>query len=109
MQNIPLAQAAPGMVLAKEIKSSDDPASMTVCGKGVTLTESMIERLRRMGVQSLTVEGHPVRVEGEATTEQLLAALEHRFSRVMNDPRMMKIKGMYRKQILRSMGENGGK
>jgi len=109
MQNIPISLATPGMVLAKEIKSSDDPASMTLCGKDVTLTESLIERLQRMGIQSVTVEGHPVTVEGEATLEQMLSALDSRFLRVEGDSLMMRVKEMFRKQILRSMGEPGGR
>jgi hypothetical protein len=109
MQNIPISLAVPGMILAKEIKSSDDPASMTICGKAVTLTESLIERLQRMGIQSVTVEGHPVNVEGEATLDQMLSSLESRFRRVEGDPLMMRVKEMYRKQILRSMGEPGGR
>jgi len=109
MQNIPISLAVPGMILAKEIKNSDDPSSMTICGKEVTLTESLIERLQRMGIQSVTVEGHPVNIEGETTLEQMLSALESRFSRVGGDPLMMRVKEMYRKQILRSMGEPGGR
>jgi hypothetical protein len=109
MQNIPIALVAPGMVLAKEIKSSEDPASMTICGKGVKLTESLIGRLRQMGIQSVTVEGHPVTMEGETSLDEMLAALDKRFSRVATDPLMMKIKAMYRKHIQLSMGESGGR
>ncbi len=109
MQNIPISLATSGMILAKQIQSSDDPASMTICGKGITLTESMIAHLQRMGIQSVTVEGHPINVEGEATLEQMLAALESRFRRVEGDPLMMRMKEMYRKQTLRSMGEPGGR
>ena len=109
MQNIPISLTAAGMVLAKEIKSSDGPASMTICGKGVTLTESMIGRLQQMGIQSVTVEGHPILVKGEATLEQMLVSLDQRFSRVADDPLMSKVKEIYRKQILRSMGDTGGR
>jgi GTPase len=108
MQNIPLKLAAPGMVLAKEIKSPDNSSSMTICGKGVKMTESLIDRLSRMGVQSLIVEGHPVTLEGEATLDEMLTALDMRFSRANDDPLMLKIKEIYRKQLLRSMGESGG-
>jgi hypothetical protein len=109
MQKIPISLAATGMVLAKEIKSSDDPASMTICGKGIKLTESLIDRLRQMGIQSLTVEGHPIAIDGEASLDEMLAALDKRFRRVANDPLMMKVKELYRKHILRSMGEPSGR
>jgi hypothetical protein len=109
MQNIPLTLATPGMVLGKDIKNSDDPAAMTVCGKGVKLTESLIERLGQMGIQSLIVEGHPVKIAGESTLEEMLAALEKRFTRVHDDPLMMKLKDIYRKRITQSMGDSDGR
>lgn len=103
MQNIPITLAAEGMVLAKEIKSSDDPSSMTICGKGVKLTESLINRLQSMGIQSVTVEGHPVKMPGEATLDEMLAGLDQRFSRVETDARMMKVKAIYQRMIKKSM------
>jgi hypothetical protein len=109
VQNIPITLAAEGMVVAKEIRSSEDPGSMTICGKGVRLTDSLIDRLRSMGIQSVTVEGHPVKAEGEATVEDMLAALDRRFSRVLDDPLMLSLKAMYRRQILRAMGETDGR
>lgn len=109
MQNIPISLATPGMVVAMEVKSSDDPAAMTICGKGVKLTASLIDRLRQMQIQSLTVEGHPVKMEGESSVEEMLIALDQRFSRVANDPLMMQVKELYRKHIQRSMGEPSGR
>jgi len=97
------------MVLAQEIKNSDDPSSMTICGKGVKLTESLISRLTQMGVQSVRVEGHPVKVAGEATLEEMLVELDKRFSRVEDDELMKKVKEIYRTQIFRSMGETDGR
>ena len=104
MQNIPISLAAPGMVVAREIKTSEDPSSMTLCGKGVKLTESLIDRLRQMGMQSITVEGHPIKMEGEVSLDEMLASLDKRFSRVTDDPLMMKIREMYRRNILRDLG-----
>jgi hypothetical protein len=108
MQNIPISLAAAGMVIAREIKSSSESSAGILCGKGVKLTESLLNRLRQLGVESMTVEGHPVKMEGEASVQQMLEALDQRFRRVANDPLMMKVKQMYRRQILRSMGEAGG-
>lgn len=109
MQNIPLTLAKAGMVVAKELKASDDPAGMTICGKGVKLTDSLIDRLGQMGIQSVTVEGHPVKMEGESSVEEMLAALEHRFRRAGDDSLMKTIKDIYAGQIRRSMGDAGGK
>jgi ubiquinone biosynthesis protein UbiJ len=109
MQNIPLTMVKSGMVVAKEITASDDPASMTICGKGVKLTDSLINRLEQMGIQSVNVEGHPVKMEGDSSVEEMLAALDHRFRRAGDDPLMMMIKDVYKEQIRRSMGDTGGK
>ncbi len=105
MQKIPISKAAPGMVLATDIRSSGDAAGRVLCGKGVNLTESLIQRLRHMGIESIAVEGRPIKVEGEPSLEEMLQALDRRFIRVATDPLMIKVKEMYRKQIERSMGE----
>jgi hypothetical protein len=91
------------MVLAKEIKADDNPASPPICGKGVSLTGLLISRLTQMGVQSVTVEGHPVKLEGEASLEEMLAVLDKRFAKVQADPLMMKLKEIYRSNLMRSM------
>lgn len=107
MQRIPISLAADGMVVARPIPNADDPTGMPICGKGVVLTESLIERLRDRGIQALTVEGHPVAVEGEASLEELLALLDRRFRRVETDPLMKRVKEMFRKQTIRSMEDAG--
>jgi hypothetical protein len=108
MQRIPISLAADGMVVARPVPNAHDPAGMPICGKGVVLGESLIDRLRDRGVQTLTVEGHPVAVEGEASLEELLAALDRRFRRVEADPLMRKVKNLFRNQIVRSMEDAGG-
>jgi len=108
MQNIPISLAAAGMVVAREIKTAGDAAGRMLCGKGVQLTDSLISRLRQLGIESVVVEGHPVKMEGEATLAQMLEALDRRFSRLTNDPLMMKIKLIYRKHLMESMGEEAG-
>ncbi|HOP41295.1 MAG TPA: hypothetical protein PLI53_09655, partial [Geobacteraceae bacterium] len=69
MQRIPISFAEPGMVLAKEIVRPDNPAGPALCGAGMELTESLINRLRDMGVQTLIVKGHPVCMEGDKSLE----------------------------------------
>ena len=107
MQRIPLALATDGMVVARPIPNADDPGGIPICGRGVKLTTSAIERLRDRGVQVVTVEGHPLVVEGEPTLDEMLAALDRRFRRVTHDSLMMKIRDMFRAQIIRSMGDSG--
>lgn len=96
------------MVLAKEIKTDDNPASPPICGKGVTLSDSLISRLASMGVQSVIVEGHPVMLEGEKSLEETLDVLDKRFAKVSSDPLMQKLKEIYRRQIIKSMGNADG-
>lgn len=96
------------MVLAKEIKPDDNPASSPLCGKGVTLSDSLINRLTSMGIQSVFVEGHPIRLEGEKTLEETIEILDKRFAKVSEDPLMQKLREIYRKQTIRSMGNADG-
>ena len=90
------------MVIAKEVMRPDNPGGFPVCGKGTLLSESLIERLKRIGVQSLTVEGHPVKMEGAVSTEEQVAALEKRFRKISADPIMTMVKEKFQNHILQS-------
>jgi hypothetical protein len=103
MQHIPLVLAKAEMVLATDVKRPNQPQGPPICGKGTPLTESLIERLAGMQVATIVVEGHPVAIEGEQTLEDQLGTLDRRFQRVAEDPLMMTIKELYRKQIIRAM------
>jgi hypothetical protein len=102
MQKIPLTLAASGMILAQDIKNPDNPEGPPLCGKGVTLTDSLLDRLQRMGIQSIAVEGHPVNIEGEKSLEEELEILDRRFRKVTDDPLMNKLREMYRIQLINS-------
>jgi hypothetical protein len=109
MQTLPIALAEADMVLARDVMRVDCLDGPPLCGKGVVLTAPLIMRLRNMGVQTVTVEGHPVTIEGEKTMEDLLLDLDFRFSRVAGNPRMEQLKGFYADQIRREMGELDGR
>jgi hypothetical protein len=51
------------------------------------------------------VKGHPIWMEGDKTQEELLQELDHRFSRVSQDPLTRSLKDIYRKYLISSMGE----
>lgn len=104
MQKIPLALAETEMVLAREIFRDDNPSGPPICGKGIALTESLIERLKRMGVQTITVEGHPVRMDGDKNPEEILLALDRRFKKVAGDPLTGTLKNIYRRYYVKSTG-----
>ncbi|RNC69884.1 MAG: hypothetical protein ED859_07020 [Desulfuromonadales bacterium] len=103
MQTIPIALAEPDMILGRDVKRTDNPQGPPICGKGAVLTETLIERLRTLGIKSITVEGHPVAIDGEKTLDDLLVDLDHRFSKVDTLPLMAKLKEMHRAIIVRSM------
>ncbi len=105
VQRIPTKSALPGMVLARDIYRQDSAGGPPICGKGMTLTVSLIERLKRIGVQTIIVDGHPVRTEGKRTPEELLEDLDRRFRKVEDDPFAGKLKEIYRAILLKKSGE----
>ncbi len=110
MQKIPLAMAEAEMVLARDI-FRDDNGGPPICGKGITLTDSLIERLKRMGVQTIVVEGHPVRMTGDKNPEEILDALDFRFRKAADDPLTEKLKKIYRQYLIKAfeLGEESGR
>ena len=109
MQTLPISLAEPEMVLARDVMRVDKLDGPPLCGKGVVLTAPLIMRLRNMGVQSITVEGHPLQVEGEKSLAEMLADLEFRFSKVRGNPRMDFLQGLIRAQIERNLGAPDGR
>ncbi len=105
MQTIPIALATTDMVLARDVKRTDNPAGPPICGKGMTLNESLLERLKTLGIKMITVEGHPVWMEGDKTLPELLDLMDRRFRKVSDDPLMNKLKELYRVRLIRSMGQ----
>jgi hypothetical protein len=105
MQRIPISLAKQGMVLAKDLVRPENPTGPAICGKGMELTESLLDRLRNMGIQSITVQGHPVWMEGDKTLDQLLQELDQRFCHVAQDQLAGILKEVYRKYLISSMGE----
>ena len=89
MQRILLAQAGPGMTLAKEILN---PEGLVLCGAGTALSPALIERLAGMDIVDVTVEGHPVNIEGEKTLQEELQEIDLRFHRVEAIPPLMFLK-----------------
>lgn len=89
MQQILSMQATEGMVLGKDVLTAD---GRILCGKGTSLTVTIIERIRKMDISYVTVEGHPVQVEGEKSLAEELRDIEKRFSRVKQVPPLMYIK-----------------
>ncbi|MCK5195585.1 MAG: hypothetical protein KAQ71_17360 [Desulfobulbaceae bacterium] len=79
MQEILSLQAKEEMVLARDVLTPD---GRVLCGKGTALTTAIIDRILKMDISHVAVEGHPVEIEGEKSLEQELADIQKRFSRV---------------------------
>jgi len=89
VQRILLGQAGPGMILAKEILN---PEGMVLCGAGTALSPALIERLAGMDIVDVTVEGHPVIIEGEKSLQEELQEVDLRFQRVEDIAPLMYLK-----------------
>ena len=89
MQTILISQAYEGMILAKGIET---PEGRILCGAGTMLSKTLIDRLIKMEISHLTVEGHPIPVEGEKGLEEILQDIERRFSKVTDSAPLMYLK-----------------
>jgi hypothetical protein len=105
MQKIPLTMATPDMVLGRDIYRDDSASGPPICGRGIQLTSSLIERLKKMGVQSITVEGTPLPMAGDRSPEEILQALDERFRKVEGDPLTARLKNIYRQYYGKTSGE----
>lgn len=99
MQTIPITLAKPGMILDQAVMPPNKPEGVPVFGAGKELTGPIIERLKTLGIQSITVSGHPLQLPGDETLEQAQEKLAARFVAVRDDPYMMKIHDLFAEQI----------
>ncbi|TVR01379.1 MAG: hypothetical protein EA399_02150 [Desulfovibrionales bacterium] len=91
MQKIPLKLAAPGMKLAKPILRDN---GLVLVAEETELSESLLERLERMDVAMVTVQGNPVNLGGTETNPYTERAkrLEHLFRKQAEDPWMIQLR-----------------
>ncbi|MFP4084200.1 MAG: hypothetical protein ACLFP9_05780 [Desulfonatronovibrio sp.] len=103
MQKIPLNQARPGMVLEKPVLRDN---GLVLVAQGTEISDTLLFRLENMGVESVTVEGHPVEVEGEEqprSYQERIDNLDHLFRRYKDDPWMNKMKDFIRSYFKRKL------
>lgn len=104
MQRLPLDLLKPGMVLAKAVLNEK---GMALCGEGTELSAAMIERLKRMCVNSVVVKGQPVDLgESAKSKEELVAEMQARFAPVTGNPLMELIKTAIGQAIMSSEVES---
>lgn len=104
MQKIPLNNAKPGMVLARDIFRGDSPIGIPVCGKDTELTDSLIARFANMDITTLYVAGHPVWEEGGQSIDDYMRKLDNRFSKTLQEPLNVMLHNIYKKHLIKSMG-----
>jgi hypothetical protein len=102
VQKILTAQAAQGMVLARDVET---PEGRILCGKGTELSASLLDRLKKMEISHITVDGHPVQEAGEKTLQGELLEIEERFSRVKHIPPLMYLKKRIMEKTIASRRE----
>jgi hypothetical protein len=88
MQKVPIELVKPGMVLATTVCND---SGMALCGEGTELTDTIIERLKRMNVTHLVLKGRPVDMGEGKTTAEKLEELEARFVQVRGDQIMERV------------------
>lgn len=91
-----IMQAGEGMVLARDVET---PEGRVLCGKGAVLDMGMVERLKKMGITAITVEGHPVDAESVKPLEQELEEIDRRFSKVQDIPPLQYLQKKLREKV----------
>lgn len=82
MKRVVIEELLPDMVLVKPVTNAN---GLPIVAAGTILDAPMIERLQRMGLTSVYVEGDAGDAGGKTLTE-LEAELDHRFRHVAQDP-----------------------
>ena len=97
MQRIKVEQSEPGMVIAHPIET---PNGQVLCAKSTELTETLVERLEKIEITHVFVEGHPVD-DGKPrkSLEEELSALEQRFKSVADNKLMSALKMIVQKHL----------
>ena len=95
MKRVVIQELLPGMILAKPVTNTN---GLPIVAVGTTLDSFIIERLHRLELASVYVEGDEEDRSGKTLTE-MEAELEHRFRRVTHDPIQKMILRVLRKHL----------
>ena len=75
--NIPLKNAKPGMVLAKDVYSNN--GKIVLCKKGAALNEKLIQRFETLGIEYVTVIQEISEEKRKVFLEEKLKLIEQAF------------------------------
>ncbi|ADK83545.1 hypothetical protein Deba_0166 [Desulfarculus baarsii DSM 2075] len=98
MIKVPVDKLSDGQVLAQDVVRDDGVVLMT---KGRQITAEVINLLGRLQVEAVVVEGDAFASDEERQAYQQLMeqALDHRFSRVADDPVLKAIRELLRAKL----------
>jgi hypothetical protein len=97
-QRILLTQAAPGMVLSRPVTL---PNKVILCGRGLTLQDSLIHKLMGLGIKRIYVRGKPLPAVHRESFADRLNRLRRSFSRVRHVPHMALLEQAIEKRVVR--------
>lgn len=100
MYLVQVGELEPGQIVAKAVTNS---GGAILCPPGLELTQAIIERLARAGVDNVAIEGGGSSAE---RVHQRLDALEFRF-RDVTDPLLLELKGAMDRQIRSMLADPG--
>ncbi len=103
MKRVVITEVLPDMVLAKPVTNAN---GLPIIAAGTALDNAMIDRLKRLDLTSVYVEGDAGTVTGK-TLAELEAELEHRFRRVIRDPLQQHILAALQQHLQRTHGVAG--
>ena len=92
MQKIPLSYAKPAMVLAKPVTRND---GTVLIGQDTELSNSIINRLERMDINEIVVQGEPVELDNDSAGGSFgkrLQRIDHLFRKHESDEWMQQLK-----------------
>ena len=96
MRVVFLDDAKPGDEVAEQVENE---RGMTILPKGAKLTMSLIDRLRKMGIKEVALEGQDPNAPPPKTRDELLTDLEERFEGLEENALMMAIKEIAKEHL----------
>ena len=101
MPKLNLSDLKPGMRLLKPVTN---PSGLVLLTEGLELTEDLIDRLRKMEIESVFVRGSnkPARPK-----EVLLSELDYRFKKTETEPQMGELKRILADHIAGLYADDG--
>ncbi|HWR89845.1 MAG TPA: hypothetical protein VN260_06265 [Dissulfurispiraceae bacterium] len=93
MPKVSVEKLEPGMTLSRPVKNE---AGMVLIGEGTVMSDQLIEKLKRMGISSVFVEGASM---PEKPKEEMIRELNERFKKTEREPQMSLLKRLFREHI----------